>query len=214
MSKNNLGLVEHCKKALDENWGYGLGTIGRVMTEDILREISTRLNLSSDFVNYIKNNYMGKRTVDCASLIKSYLWWDDGNVKYDSSIDISADTMFYIAKVKGSIDTIPEIPGLIVYKKGHVGVYIGNGKVIEARGTKYGVVETDLNDRGWTDWFKSTFVEYAEVEKELNWKQQIVKEAFDSGLLKSDEWIEKAEDKADIWFVCAMLINLEKKLSE
>ena len=214
MSKNNLGLVQHCKKALNENWGYGLGTIGRVMTEDILREISTRLNLSSDFVNYIKNNYMGKRTVDCASLIKSYLWWDDGNIRYDSSIDVSADTMFYIAKVKGSINNIPEIPGLIVYKKGHVGVYIGNGKVIEARGTKYGVVETDLNDRGWTDWFKSTLVEYVDVDKELNWKQQIVKEAFDLGLLKSDEWIEKAEDKADVWFVCAMLINLEKKLSE
>ena len=214
MSKNNLDLVQHCKKALNENWGYGLGTIGRVMTEDILREISTRLNLSSDFVNYIRNNYMGKRTVDCASLIKSYLWWDDGNIRYDSSIDVSADTMFYIAKVKGSIDTIPEIPGLCVYFKGHVGVYVGNGKVIEARGTKYGVVETDLNDRGWTDWFKSTLVEYVDVDKELNWKQQIVKEAFDLGLLKSDEWIEKAEDKADVWFVCAMLINLEKKLSE
>jgi len=214
MSKNNLGLVEHCKMALKEGWGYGLGTVGRVMTEDILREISTRLNLSSDFVDYIKNNYIGKRTVDCASLIKSYLWWNNGNIRYDSSIDVSADTMFYIAKVKGSIDTIPEIPGLIVYKKGHVGVYVGNGKVIEARGTKYGVVETDLNERGWTHWFKSTFVEYVEVEKELNWKQQIVKEAFNLGLLKSDEWIEKAEDKADVWFVCATMINLEKKLSE
>ena len=50
---------------------------------------------------------------------------------------------------------------------GHVGVYIGNGKVIEARGHKYGVVETNLVGRGWKQWGKIDWIEYVE-EKVIN----------------------------------------------
>ena len=36
--------------------------------------------------------------------------------------------MFANATVKGTIDTIPEIPGLAVWHEGHIGIYIGNGE--------------------------------------------------------------------------------------
>lgn len=45
---------------------------------------------------------------------------------------------------------------------GHVGVYIGNGKVIEARGHKYGVVETNLVGRGWKQWGKLDWIDYVD----------------------------------------------------
>jgi hypothetical protein len=61
---------------------------------------------------------------------------------------------------KGSFDTMPEMPGILVFKSGHVGVYVGNKKVIEARGFSYGVVETDLNSRGWTHWGKCPWINY------------------------------------------------------
>lgn len=31
----------------------------------------------------------------------------------------------------------------------HVGIYVGNGKVVESKGRAYGVVETDINDYAW-----------------------------------------------------------------
>jgi len=34
----------------------------------------------------------------------------------------------------------------------HVGIYLGNGKVIEAKGADYGVVETDLSKGTLTNW--------------------------------------------------------------
>ena len=72
--------------------------------------------------------------------------------------------MYSAAKEKGSIATLPETKGLIVWKKGHVGVYIGNGKVIESHGTKYGVIKTSLtktvNDTKWTNWFKCPYIDY------------------------------------------------------
>lgn len=46
----------------------------------------------------------------------------------------------------------------------------------------------------------------------LDDKQKIVKEAFDLGLIKSDEWIEKPEERAEIWFMCATGINILNKL--
>ncbi len=51
-------------------------------------------------------------------------------------------------------------------------------------------------------------------ESELNWKQKIVEEAFGLGLINNKEWIGKAEETSTIWFVCAVAINLYKKLKE
>lgn len=87
-----------------------------------------------------------------------------------------------------------------------------NIKVVRHYDASRKICPASLSHNNWQGW--QEFLSRVDVKKELNWKQQIVKEAFDLGLLKSDEWIEKAEDKADVWFVCAMLINLEKKLSE
>ena len=68
--------------------------------------------------------------------------------------------MYRNATVKGSIDTIPEVPGLAVWHSGHIGVYIGNGQVIEAMGTKYGVVKTQLSQRNWTAWLEIPYISY------------------------------------------------------
>ena len=59
---------------------------------------------------------------------------------------------------KDRIDTLPDVPGVILYhvnKAGtmtHTGVYIGDGYAVEARAAKYGVVKTAVKDRTWTHW--------------------------------------------------------------
>jgi len=78
--------------------------------------------------------------------------------------DESANGLFEYAQRKGydwgTIGTIPEIPGLAVRYNGHVGVYIGNGKVVEERGFNYGCVITNLQDRKWTHWYKIPALKY------------------------------------------------------
>lgn len=39
-------------------------------------------------------------------------------------------------------------------------MYIGDGYVIEAMGTKYGVVKTELAGRGWTHWLEIEYINY------------------------------------------------------
>lgn len=80
--------------------------------------------------------------------------------------DISSDQMYQNATEKGPISTIPEIPGLAVWHTGHIGVYIGNGQVIEAMNTSNGVVQTSLSSGRWTHWLKIPYIQYIETEEE------------------------------------------------
>lgn len=51
-----------------------------------------------------------------------------------------------------------------------------------------------------------------EEDNNMDWKQKIVNEAFELGLITDKAWIDKAEEQATIWFVCAVAINIYKKL--
>ena len=82
---------------------------------------------------------------------------EPANNIYNKNLDL---INIYAASESGSIDTIPEIEGLAVWKSGHIGVYIGGGYVIEAMGTMYGVVRTELTGRGWEGWCKIPFISY------------------------------------------------------
>jgi cell wall-associated NlpC family hydrolase len=99
---------------------------------------------------------MGVKVHDCIGLIKGYMWCKDPEdtkpVYAQGYPDVSADMQLNRSKRKGDIKTLPEVPGVLVFMKGHVGVYLGNGEVIEARGHKFGVVITKLNERAWKNW--------------------------------------------------------------
>lgn len=143
-------LVNWCKEQLVKKTKYKLGGIGRY--EDNIR------------------------TFDCIGLIKCFLWHDYSttNAYYygKTAPDKNCEGYFNMATEKGPINTIPEVPGIIVYQKGHVGIYIGNGEVIEATaafGSKvvksyFKGFHTGNKRTTWTHWFKLPQLTY-EVEK-------------------------------------------------
>ena len=160
--KTNNDLVVFARGCLGRPYIYG--TFGQILTEKILeqkaRDYPTRLG--PERVKYAKEHYLGKRTSDCEGLIKNFLWAEDPNSPptYNAAQDLSANGAFEKATVKGVIGTMPERPGICVRYNGHVGVYVGNGEVIEARGFNYGTVKTKLKDRNWTHWFEHPFIKY------------------------------------------------------
>lgn len=195
MAVTNIGLVEHCKKALNEKWGYVYGSWGQILSEALLQ---SKLNQYPDRVkqyeSFIRGNWISKRTVDCVGLIKSYMWWTPAGPVYNSKTDKSANGMFEAAKEKGPLNTIPEIPGICVRKDQHIGVYIGGGQVIESKGTKYGVVQTPLTGAGansWTHWLKCPYVEYAEPADELKEALEFIGK---KGCITPDYWYKKAQE--------------------
>lgn len=170
-TKNNLDLVQWAIHAEQKHWGYVWGTYGNVLDEALLAlKLEQYPDNVGGYENFIRNNWLGGRTADCIGLIKGYCWFDPVICEVDYAVngmpDIDSDYMYHSIAEKGPIDTIPEIPGLAVWFPGHIGVYIGNGKVIEAKATYVGVVETDLSEGAWTHWIKIPYIQYIEEPTE------------------------------------------------
>lgn len=164
-TKNAHDLVEWAKAAASQKWGYVYGTYGTVLTETLL---SSKASQYPDEVGgneeFIRQNWLGRRTADCVGLIKGYGWYNAENgqteIGANGMPDIGADTMYNNATEKGTIDTIPETSGLAVWHEGHIGIYIGNGEVVQAANTKAGVIKTKLGGSGWTHWLKIPYISY------------------------------------------------------
>lgn len=90
---------------------------------------------------------------DCSGLIIH--WLRDIRGLIDS--DTNAQGLYRQCKQQGKLGAWQMQPGDLVFrysiakgKMGHVGVYVGNGMVIEAKGRDYGVVNLHLSFGGWT----------------------------------------------------------------
>ena len=164
-TKNAHDLVAYAIQAWQNGWGYVWGTYGGILTEEALQsKIKQYPEALTDNADFIRANWVGGRTSDCCGLIKGYGWLDTDTQSFvygsNGMPDVTANQMYHNASVSGEITTIPETPGLAVWHDGHIGVYIGGGYVIEAMGTHYGVVRTQLEGRGWTHWLQIPYINY------------------------------------------------------
>ncbi|MDR1217336.1 MAG: hypothetical protein LBJ99_01990, partial [Oscillospiraceae bacterium] len=165
--KNNLDLVAFVTSAWENGWGYVWGTFGGVLTGSALEsKLEQYPDEVGGYEDFIRSNWLGGRTADCVGLIKAYGWYDpiSRSIRYNTSAfpDVGANAMKAGAAAGGEIASMPDVPGLAVWHKGHIGVYVGNGEVIEAMGTKYGVVKTKLSERSWTHWLEISNITYLE----------------------------------------------------
>lgn len=167
-TKNSTDLAAWAVHAWKSCWGYVWGSYGEVLSKsDLSFKLSQYPEEVGAYREFIEENWLGRRCADCVGLIKGYGWLDvqTKEVVYGSNgmPDVSANDMFVNAAEKGGIATMPEIVGLAVWQQGHIGIYIGDGFVIEARGTEYGVVRTRLVSGGWTHWLKIPYISYEEI---------------------------------------------------
>ena len=153
------------EKILKENIVWG--TYGEVLTKKTLnskaKQYPDEVGSKADF---IKTHWLGRRTADCIGLIKDYGRYDceSGSIAYGTNgmPDIGADTMYENATEKGTIDTLPETPGLALWHEGHIGIYIGDGQVIHAANTNDGVILSEVSGSGFTSWLKIPYISYDE----------------------------------------------------
>lgn len=160
MSKTGQGLVEYAKAQLGRP--YWWGTFGQTANAGLLaakRQQYPGYYTAGDFPAQF-----GQKVHDCVGLIKGYLWCDapDGEPIYKAAQDVAVSGLFMACSESGSIDTMPDMPGVCVFMRdmSHVGVYIGDGYVVEATGHAKGVVKTKLAGRGWGLWGKPRWISY------------------------------------------------------
>lgn len=158
--KTNKGLVAYALAQLGRPYWYG--TFGQTASPALLaakRRQYPRYYTAQDFPSQY-----GKRVHDCVGIVKGYMWSDGPHAKpvylANNFPDVSANGLLSICVERGDIKTIPEVVGVCVFMSGHVGVYIGGGFVVEARGHAYGVVKTRLAARPWRQWGKIPVLQY------------------------------------------------------
>lgn len=163
--KTAKGLVEYCIAQLGRPYWYG--TYGQIADRELYEAKKKQYYKYYCWANDYEEQF-GQKVHDCTGLTEGYLMSATPNSapKYKSDYDFSANGLYRACEEKGTIDTIPEIPGVCVFYDGHTGVYIGNGNVIEARGHAYGVIMTKLADRPWENWGKHPYIDYGDEPAE------------------------------------------------
>lgn len=102
-----------------------------------------------------KQGQVNKINTDCSGLISGYT----GKV-------LGSSQLYSQAKARLNIKEYEKFAkGVVLWRQGHVGVYIGDGKVIEAKGINYGVVETNIKDGNWSYGLTFDWMEYNYNEK-------------------------------------------------
>ena len=156
---------------------YWYGVYYRKCTESILKKKAKQYPehyTEKRMPTYREHIKAGQIAGDCVNgAIKGAVWSELGKREpvYGSHDcpDTNADGMFKKCKNWGmdwgTIDTIPDKPGVAVRYSGHVGIYVGNGEVVEWRGFAYGCVITKLAARKWTHWYEIPWTDYADAAK-------------------------------------------------
>lgn len=165
IERTNANLVEFVKDVV--GCGYWYGCFGQLGSERLYKDKKAQYPdyYQFSYASYAKD--FGTRVCDCAGLIKWFLWSDSMNNKcptYKASEDKGATGLYNGCSEKGFISGMPELAGILLFKgtaqtKTHVGVYIGNGDIIEARGHNYGVIRSRI-DNSWKYWGKCGYITY------------------------------------------------------
>lgn len=156
----NLDLAAFCLAVYAAKWVYWYGTCGYKCTTSLFN--SKKKQYPDHYTNARESGYKkdisdSKMCADCVGLIKAFFWLSgklDGTKKYGANgcPDVSANGMYKKCVKTGPISTIPDIPGLIVWKDGHIGVYVGDGYTVEMKGFNYDCVKAKVTSGKWTNW--------------------------------------------------------------
>lgn len=151
MEKTREGLVKFVKSKIGTPYVYGAK--GEVCSKEKIESLQKMYGKQCVWDSDI--NKAGKVCVDCSGLISWYTGIIRGSYQYLET-----------AKEKIPINQINNSHiGWAVWLKGHIGVYIGNGRYIAADGSAYGVREADMSNQKWVYALKLCDIDYKDSEK-------------------------------------------------
>lgn len=153
-------LIAKFQYALDEHWGYIWGTAGILWTQ-------ARQNASSrEMTVKYGSKWIGHTVADCSGLFR-WAYKQLGTDCAHGSNSIFDRYCSSTGQLKSGrrTDGLELLPATAVFTgtkgdHGHIGLYIGDGWVIEAKGTQYGVVKSKITESKWTWWGELKAVDY------------------------------------------------------
>ena len=160
-------LIGKFRQALDEHWGYIWGTAGEAWTEAKQKELEKTTDSNRAQGRKYGSKWIGHRVADCSGLF-SWAFKQLGGYMYHGS-----DTMYRkyctdkgeLKKGKRTDGRTLKVGSAVFVWNGsnysHIGLYVGDGIVIEAMGTLNGVTTTKVSAGKWTHWGELQGVDYS-----------------------------------------------------
>ena len=152
-----------CRYGLDAvGGGYVFGSSGQISTPAFRQSCAAANPSQKESILGPAAKWDGRRVWDCSGIFRGAwraLW------QYKSG---GATTIYNTwCSIKGLIGTKPDLPGIAVFRdvngtKQHMGLYLGDGMVVDARSTARGVLLGTLASypSGWTHWAILDDVDY------------------------------------------------------
>ena len=159
MALTGKGLANFAKSKVGTPYVYGAKLSDGPLTLTRLNNLKKAYPGTFTASYYAKaKKYVGKICTDCSGLISGYT----GKLLGSSGLYNSA-----LKTEKLNKNDCSKIPiGAVLWKSGHVGVYIGNGEVAEALGINYGTVISKVSKRSFTHWLIFSWMSYDTTTKE------------------------------------------------
>lgn len=154
--KTAAGLIEHCKKALKEQWQYVYGAKAQVLS---LAQIKALKNEYGSMVWQSDLQKAGRMCCDCSGLISSYT----GIERSSSNYKDSALATVSIGQLKADWE---KYVGWGLWLSGHIGVVSDTkGYYYAMDGSARNMVHNPLNKQAWICAIKLKDIDYGEVKK-------------------------------------------------
>ena len=196
-------LIEKFRYVLDNHWGYIFGAAGIMWTEAKQKQkvdymvnkygTSWQKNSEAKQDNYYMSalygsKWIGHYVADCSGL---FSW---AYAKLGGTIAHGSNSIYdrYCSK-KGKLNSSLKntlLPGTAVFTgtekaHGHIGLYVGNGKVIEAQGTQAGVCTSNLSAGKWTYYGELSAVDYNNKSEQTTDTYYLVKKGSKGEAVKT-----------------------------
>lgn len=153
-------LIAKFQQALDEKWGYIWGTAGEKWTQE------KQNKTTNEMAKKYGAKWIGKKVADCSGLF-SWAFKQLGSYTPHGSNSMWKNYCTSKGDLKKGKRTDGKTlkPGTAAFTdkdgdKSHVGLYIGNGWVIESEGTIKGVIKSKITNSKWKCWGELKYVNY------------------------------------------------------
>lgn len=168
MGISTQDLIDKFQYALTNKWGYIWGTRGESWTK--AKQEALEKTTDSDRANSRKygSKWIGHTVADCSGMFAWAFSQLGGAIAHGSN---SIWNRYCSAKGElkngARTDGKPLLPGTAIFtynkakdNRGHIALYIGDGYVIEAKGSYYGVVKSKITESRWVEWGELKGVDY------------------------------------------------------